>query len=133
MKVLTLLSCGFLAAFFVGLVLWWTLPTPEGVRAAALTRAASQLPVGSTKAQVAALLHRARANADFISTKEQLDYTSEVADNGYTSKDLSGCYVASIFHTSKALIGDCGTYYAFFFDKKGRFLKFTSQDQCIGL
>ena len=122
-----------LVLFFGGLVVWWAVPTREGLKARRVTRAVLSLPIGSTKNEVAALLHQENMNASYISDKQGLDDESNVTDNGYTSKDLSGYYGASIFHTSKAIIGDCGTYYCFFFDKKGGLLKVTVQNRCIGL
>jgi hypothetical protein len=124
-----------LVLFFGGLVVWWAMPTREGLKARRVTRAALSLPVGSTKNQVAALLHKEGmgGQASYISGKDLIYSSSDMSDNGYTSKDLIGYYVASIFHTSKAIIGDCGTYYCFFFDKKGGLLKVTVQDRCIGL
>lgn len=91
--------------------------------------------MGSTKNQVAALLHKEGMGGQtaYISGEQLSIPGSDMDNNGYTSKDLSGYYEASIFHTSKSLIGDCGTYYCFFFDKKGGLIKVTIQERCIGL
>ena len=136
MKLSSLVPFGIPALFMVGVAVWWTLPTPEGVRANRLTRAALQVPVGSTKAQVAAMLHKQGMGDQSIyySAKDgDLEFNSDVRDSGYKSSFLSGYYCVYVHNSSRALIGQCSTYAYFFFDKKSRLLKATTQKRCIGL
>ena len=132
----TILAPYIVLGLFVGApVIWWMLPTAEGIKAKRVTRAVRSLPIGITRNQVAALLHKEDMGAQtgYITGEELSTPSSDMEDNGYTAKDLSGYYVASIAHTSKSLIGECDTYYFFFFNKKERLIKVTVQEQCIGL
>jgi len=132
MKPLVYTFAGVLAVF-VGFSVWWSSPTPGSLKAKRVTRAALSLPVGSTKQQVAALLHRESLEASYVNDKEGIDFTSDVRNNGYSSANLSGYYVAIIRNSSRVIIGEADTCYFFFFDKKGRLLKATSQEEFIGL
>jgi len=119
-------------AVFIGSSIWSSLPTPESVKAQRVTRAALSLPHGSTKQQVAALLHRESLNDSYISIKEGLDYDSDVRNSGYSQSKLSGYYAVMIRNTSWNFPVSGDTYYCFFFDKKKKFLKTTVKDILTG-
>jgi len=132
MKALFRISVGMVAAF-IAFSVWWSLPTAESLRAKRVTLAALSLPIGSTKQQVTVLLHRESLNASYVSDKEGLDYGSDLRNNGYSSANLSGYYTAIVRNSSRSFIGEADTCYFFFFDKKGRLLKATSQEEFVGL
>ena len=56
-----------------------------------------------------------------------------VHESGCTFKGLNGYYCVYVHNSSRALIGQCSTYFYFFFDRQGKLLKYAAQNRCIGL
>lgn len=102
-------------------------------KAQRITPAVLKIPVGSTKEQVAAFLKAEGLGYDYIGDAKGIDSTSAVADNGYSSANLSGYMVSIIRNTSSGFLVYGNRQYFFFFDKEGKLIKATAKEVFTGL
>ncbi len=135
MKIYKRVFLGLIVLFVVGAVgaaCVGQIPSRNYLKAKRVSRAALSLPVGSSKAQVAAFLKNEGLEHSYVGDKEGIDFTSAVSDNGYTSANLSGYMVAIIRNTSGGFMFSGDVQYFFFFDKKGKLLKATAEEIMTG-
>ena len=135
MKIFKRVLVGFVIFFILGCVgisLWTYLPNPNYYKATTFTQKVLRLPVGSSKAHVAALLKNEGLSYSYVGDKEGIDFTSAVMNQGYTSANLSGYMVAIIRDTSRGVLITGDVQYFFFFDKKGKLLKATADEVFTG-
>lgn len=122
-----LLTLLFISAFFTGQI-----PTFNYLKAARISHAVINFPLGSSKAQVATFLKNEDLEYGYVDGKD-LDFSSDMDDNGYTSADLSGYTHAIIRNVSFGFPISCDVEYCFFFDKKGKLIKATAEKTLTGL
>lgn len=134
MKISTGISIGAVALLLVSYDVWSALPSRESLKAKRVTHAALSLPIGSTKAQVAALLHKEGMEASYVHHKEGTDFDSDVINNRHTSSNLDDYYIAVIHNTSGGFLNPVSgdTCYSFFFNKKERLIKVTIKELLTG-
>ena len=88
--------------------------------------------MGLTKEQVASLLNKEEIDSVYQRVDE--DSTgSDMTDFGFKPADLSGYTVGWVRGTPRDIIGECGVYFNFYFDKKGKLIKVADETRCIGL
>lgn len=105
----------------------------NNLKARRVTPAVLKIPVGSTKEQVTAFLKAESLEHSYIGNAEEIDFDSEVANNGYSSANLSGYIVSIVRNTSSGFLVSGDLQYFFFFDKKGKLIKTTAKKVFTGL
>ncbi len=124
---------GFIAACLVIPTIWLMIPTPQAKKVNRIKIIMSSLPMGLTKEQVASLLNKEEIDSHYQSIDEFSIYDSDVKDSGFKPTDLSGYTVGWVRGTPRDIIGECGVYFNFYFDKKGKLIKVIDETRCIGL
>ena len=123
---------GFVAVCLVIPTIWLMIPTPQANKVNRMKIITSSLPMGLTKEQVASLLNKEEIDSVYQRVDE--DSTgSDMTDFGFKPADLSGYTVGWVRGTPRDIIGECGVYFNFYFDKKGKLIKVTDETRCIGL
>ena len=125
--VIVILIFGIVGTAFVGQI-----PSRNYFKARRISEAVLNLPVGSSRARVAAFLDSEGLEYSYVGDEDDINITSAVADNGYSSENLSGHIVAIIRNTSSSLLVSGNVQYFFFFDKQGKLLKATAEDVFTG-
>ena len=127
MGLAVLFIVGIIGAAFVG-----QLPGRNYLEARRVSRAVLALPLGLSKSQVEVFLQGEELGYSYIGNEKDIDFSSAVSDNGYSSANLSGYMVAIIRNTSGGLMVSSAVQYYFFFDHKGELVKATAEKIMTG-
>lgn len=124
---------GYIAACLVIPVIWLMIPTAQARKADRMKIITSSLPMGLTKEQVASVCNNEGIDSHYQPIDEYSIYDSDVKESGFKPANLSGYTVGWVRGTPRTVLGECGVYFNFYFDKKGKLIKIANQTRCIGL